>query len=107
MVKVGHQHERVMDNALHQGGTHPCLHKLAMKHPKPHDSVTALVDAKFKKVNTNTTREELVQRWTRKNDPFLWTNGAPWTGCLCWRTRATHDRRTVFSDEQMPDLGGS
>ena len=25
----------------------------------------------------------------------------------CWRTRVTHDRRTVFSDEQMPDLGGS
>ena len=25
----------------------------------------------------------------------------------CWRTRVTHDRQTVFSDERMPDLGGS
>ena len=25
----------------------------------------------------------------------------------CWRTRVTHDRCTVFSDERMPDLGGS
>ena len=25
----------------------------------------------------------------------------------CWRTRVTHDRRTVFSDELMTDLGGS
>ena len=28
-----------------------------------------------------------------------------WGGC--WRTCATHDRRTVFSDERMPCLGGS
>ena len=25
----------------------------------------------------------------------------------CWRTRVTHDTRTVFSDELMADLGGS
>ena len=25
----------------------------------------------------------------------------------CWRTLVMHDRQTVFSDERMPDLGGS
>ena len=49
-----------LDNALAQGGTHPCLHKLARR-AQPHPSVATLVDGKFKRVCTRMTRDELSQ----------------------------------------------
>ena len=57
-----------LDNALAQGGTHPCLHELARR-AQPHPSATTLVDGKFKRVCTRMTHDELLQhcRETIKN----------------------------------------
>ena len=57
-----------LDNALAQGGAHPCLHKLARR-AQAHPSATTLVNGKFKRVCTRVTLDELLEhcRETIKN----------------------------------------